>query len=69
MKITGFEGCEKLELLKDTKQDNVFFTYIVWESEEHLQRYRNSEVFESNWSKAKPLFAEKSEAWTVEKID
>jgi len=66
--IKGFEGCEHVELLQDELQPNVFFTYSLWRSEEHLNKYRDSEFFNKVWSKTKVLFNDKPQAWTVKEL-
>ncbi|MBP2832946.1 antibiotic biosynthesis monooxygenase [Aquimarina sp. U1-2] len=66
-KIRNFEGCHYVELLQDTQQPNQFFTYSHWESEEHLNNYRNSSLFKSVWSNTKNKFNQKPEAWSVRK--
>ncbi|RYZ26334.1 MAG: antibiotic biosynthesis monooxygenase, partial [Sphingobacteriales bacterium] len=33
-RIAGFEGCLYLELWREAGNDNVFFTYSHWESEQ-----------------------------------
>jgi heme-degrading monooxygenase HmoA len=65
--IRHFAGCSALELLQDTTDKTIFFTYSVWESESHLNAYRNSELFISVWNKTKILFSSKAEAWSVNK--
>lgn len=64
--IRNFDGCSHLELLNDVNAANVFFTYSYWDSEGHLNNYRNSELFAGVWAQTKILFAAKTEAWTVE---
>ncbi len=64
-KIRNMEGCSHLELLKDVSQQNVYFTYSYWESEDDLNNYRNSELFKNVWSKSKILFESKAEAWSL----
>jgi heme-degrading monooxygenase HmoA len=64
--IRNFEGCSQLELLNDINSPNIFFTYSYWQSENHLNNYRNSELFGSVWKSTKPLFISKTEAWSVE---
>jgi quinol monooxygenase YgiN len=49
-KIRHFEGCHHLEFLKDANQPNVFMTYSYWESEKHLNQYRDSELFQKTWA-------------------
>ena len=65
--IAGFEGCSHLELLRDKKQNNIFFTYSYWENEEALARYRESDFFKQIWSKVKLWFDDKPLAWSLEK--
>ena len=66
--IRGFEGCELLELYQDTKNPSIFFIYSYWENEGCLENYRKSSLFKSVWGKTKLLFAERPEAWSVNKI-
>ncbi|MGB5500589.1 MAG: antibiotic biosynthesis monooxygenase family protein [Maribacter sp.] len=65
--ILDFEGCISLELFQDKTNPNIFFTYSQWTSEAHLNKYRNSDFFNSVWSKTKVLFHAKPEAWSVQK--
>lgn len=64
-KIRHFEGCQNLDLLRDVKNQNIFFTYSYWESEKHLNNYRTSELFAETWAATKAKFSEKAEAWSV----
>lgn len=66
--IAAFEGCEKVELYRDKKLPNVFFTYSIWEDENYLNAYRTSEFFQNNWTRTKQFFADKPEAWSVEDV-
>ena len=56
-KIRGFEGCKHMELLQDHNLPHIFMTYSYWESEEHLNNYRKSELFGQVWPATKKLFA------------
>ncbi len=67
-KIRAFEGNLHLELLRDTAQPNVLFTFSFWENEAALEHYRQSDLFRNTWAKTKVLFAEKAAAWTVEQV-
>lgn len=64
--IRSFEGCSHLELWQEAGNQNVFFTYSMWESEQHLDHYRFSELFKDTWAHTKALFADKPQAWSVE---
>ncbi len=66
--IRNSKGCTHLELLNDIHSPTIFFTYSYWDSEDDLNNYRNSELFENVWSKTKVLFAEQAEAWSVEQL-
>lgn len=67
--IRTFEGCEKLLLLQDVKNPNVYFTYSWWQDPANLESYRNSELFKGVWAFTKALFAAKPEAWSTEQIE
>lgn len=64
-RIRHFDGCTHLELWQDAHNENIFFTYSMWQSEEHLNHYRFSELFKDTWTRTKALFAAKPQAWSV----
>lgn len=66
--IASFEGCTHLELLRDERNPNQFFTYSHWEDESYLEKYRESDFFKTIWAGVKPLFAGKPKAWSVKKV-
>lgn len=67
-KIKNFEGCNHVELLQDKHNQQIFFTYSVWQSENDLNNYRQSKLFETVWAGTKVLFNAKPEAWTVNEL-
>lgn len=66
--IRDFEGCQFLELYQDKQHPHIFFTYSYWNSETDLENYRHSELFKGVWAQTKPLFNDKPEAWSVDKV-
>jgi autoinducer 2-degrading protein len=66
--IGSFEGCTHVELLQDTTQETVFFTYSLWDDPSYLEAYRHSELFKTVWAETKVLFDAKPEAWSVNRI-
>jgi autoinducer 2-degrading protein len=66
--IRNFKGCKLLELYRDKKDPNIFFTYSYWETEYDLEQYRQSDLFKSIWSKTKVFFNKKPEAWSIDKV-
>ena len=66
--IRNFNGCQHLELWRDTTDENVFFTYSIWDSENDLNAYRGSELFQGIWKITKSMFSEKPAAWSLKKL-
>ncbi len=56
-KIRASAGCLHLELLVDAVYPNIVTTYSVWEDEQALNAYRDSNLFQQTWKKTKPMFA------------
>jgi len=67
--IRAFPGCERLLLLNDIHQSNVFFTYSWWQSETDLENYRHSDLFKGVWAFTKTLFNAKPEAWSTQEME
>lgn len=66
--IRNTPGCRLLELYRDKANPQVFFTYSYWETEADLEAYRISNLFCDTWAITKPLFAQKAEAWSLDKL-
>ena len=64
-KINDFPGCKGMQLLLDKNNKGVVFTYSKWESEEALEKYRNSDLFQSIWPVVKKWFDAKPQAWST----
>ena len=67
--IRSFKGCQHVEMFHCISEPSIFFTYSHWDNEESLEEYRNSDLFRSIWTKVKPLFADKAEAWSLNLVD
>lgn len=67
-KIAAQDGCYSVQLLQDIHEENIFFTYSSWESQAHLDQYRNTELFKGVWAQTKALFCNKPMAWSVQEI-
>lgn len=63
--IRHFPGCHSLELHRDVSQHNVYYTYSVWESEDALENYRHSSLFQDTWAKTKQWFADAPLAYSL----
>ena len=62
-------GCHSVELLQDVRHPEVMFTYSLWDDEDALNAYRQTELFVRTWKRTKSLFHEKAEAWSVSRIN
>ena len=67
-KIRNTAGNRFLELYQDKNDPCIFFTYSHWETEDDLENYRQSELFNDVWTFTKKLFNAKPEAWSVDKL-
>lgn len=63
--IKRFSGCSKVQLLRDESDSCVFFTYSHWDSEDHLNAYRESDFFRAVWSTTRKLFRSAPQAWSL----
>jgi len=66
--IRNFPGCSHLQLLKDVGDSNTYTTLSHWDNEQSLENYRKSELFGQVWGRVKTLFAERSQAFSLEKF-
>ena len=67
-KIRNAHGNRLLELYQDKNDACIFFTYSYWETEDDLENYRKSVLFNDVWAFTKKLFNAKPEAWSVDKL-
>ncbi len=67
--MESVNGCQSLELFSDLDNQNSVATISKWQSTEHLEAYRNSELFTTIWKKIKPHFTEKAEAFTLAELN
>ena len=66
--IRNSPGNRFLELYQDKNNPCIFFTYSYWETEDDLENYRKSSLFDEVWTFTKKLFNDKPEAWSVDKL-
>lgn len=67
--IEAFEGCTSVRLKKDASLSHVFYTVSQWQSEDALESYRNSELFQKTWAKTKALFNDKPLAFSLADVE
>lgn len=66
--IRNSEGCTHLQLLRDVSDPSTYTTLSHWQDEKYLNQYRKSELFGKVWGQVKTLFAERSQAFSLEKF-
>lgn len=64
-KVNAYPGCQQMYMLRDIHTPSIFITHSIWDSENDLNAYRDSELFQSIWPTIKPWFAEKAQAWSL----
>lgn len=60
--IRAFPGCLELTLLQSSEEPSRFSTYSLWEDDESLQAYRQSDLFRRTWARTKVLFNDRPTA-------
>ena len=64
------KGCIGIELLRSNMNEKTsLWTISSWQSEEDLETYRSSSLFQKTWASVKPLFSDKARAWTLTSIE
>lgn len=66
-KIESFEGCSQVNVFQNIHNSCNCYTISLWESEEHLNQYRDSEMFKDTWKLVKAMFSDKATAYSLEK--
>ena len=66
--IRKFPGCTHLQLLKDPDDVLCYTTLSYWNTPADLEKYRTSELFVNVWGRVKTLFAERSQAYSLEQF-
>ena len=65
-KVASFPGCKGMKLLQDIKNPCIIMTYSIWDNEEALENYKNSNLFTTIWLSIKIWFDAKAEAWSLQ---
>ena len=66
--IRAFPGCQHVELLRDIDDPCVFSTLSHWDNAEALESYRRSDLFRRTWAQTKVLFADRPQAFSMERV-
>lgn len=66
LNVSNFNGCLGMRLLNDLQNPCIFYTYSQWESEDALNNYRKSTIFNTVWISIKPLFELPAEACSTD---
>jgi heme-degrading monooxygenase HmoA len=63
--IEQMNGCHSVVLFQEANKSNILYTESYWESENDLENYRNSALFQETWTKTKILFNDKPQAFSL----
>jgi len=64
-KVAEVDGCLGMQLLQNTENPCICFTYSHWEGEQALLNYRQSSLFINIWKSIKPYFENPAEAYST----
>ncbi|OFX61669.1 MAG: hypothetical protein A2046_04560 [Bacteroidetes bacterium GWA2_30_7] len=60
------KGCMQIDMLNDKKIKDIYYSYTIWDNEENLKKYKNSDFYKELSSKVLPLCEKEPQAWTVD---
>ena len=63
--IRNFPGCMHLELWQDLEASHIITSCSHWSHVNALEHYRHSDLFKDTWTKVRPLFAARAEAFSA----
>lgn len=69
LQIRNFPGCKMIEILHEKHNPAVIMTHSHWNTDQDLENYRQSSLFEYVWSNTKIHFDAKPEAYSMLSLD
>lgn len=63
-RLLDLDGCDEVKVYRGADNSDDFITVSRWRDDESLQAYRKSELFREVWSKVKPRFRKRAEAFS-----
>ena len=67
-KSRGVSGCLEVRIMKDIKENNIYYTVSKWSNNQALEDYRSSEYFKQTWPMVKSTLAARTKVFTMEDI-
>ena len=65
----SFQGCNRLELWQDVDNEQIVYSFSLWDSVEDLNNYRYSDQFRAFWKATKQHFKEPAQAFSAQQIE
>ena len=65
----GVKGCQDVKVMKDVNEDNVYYTVSLWDRNEDLEAYRQSDYFAETWPMVKAQLSKRAEAFSMTETD
>ena len=61
----GVPGCREVKVMQDVNDDDVYYTVSIWDSNDDLEAYRNSDYFAKTWPMVKAQLSKRAEAFSM----
>lgn len=61
----GVKGCRDVKVMKDVNDENVYYTVSIWDHNDDLEAYRESEYFAETWPMVKAQLSKRAEAFSM----
>ncbi len=68
IEVRRVSGCMHNDIFRDKNKDNVFYSYTIWNSEEDIEKYLNSQYYKEIWNDLWDYFKIEPQAWKIDNI-
>ncbi|ACF14489.1 Antibiotic biosynthesis monooxygenase [Chloroherpeton thalassium ATCC 35110] len=68
-KILSFPGCVSVELLHEVHDEHAYTTYSLWQNNDALEAYRQSDFFKATWTEVRKMLRSKTLAISYRKVE
>jgi len=65
----GVKGCTSVKVMQDVNHKDVFYTVSLWDSNDDLEAYRQSDYFAETWPMVKAQLSKRAEAFSMTELD
>lgn len=66
--VRRVSGCMHNDIFRDRNNDNIFYSYTIWSSEEDIERYLKSMYYKEIWGDIWDYFKKEPMAWKIDNM-